>query len=239
MKMRLFKAATVKELIDHISENLDIYRSGAFDYLKVDSTNYFEISLDADEDKLSLIDCEGNDDKEVENCIVMYKAMGDLTNYLARDERLWVYLTHTFLLPYTIKRWPIPNDDTKAVKHIRNHFFVVGARGYERDNSASRLWWMASLCNRVDGLSLEKALSCLLHQYDVRASIIERPTTSQSIPVFSAILRRLSESFDGDRSLFERERFRSAMRNLNLVGGTKLLGAMDDKDIEKVIDVCF
>lgn len=239
MKLRLLKAVKIKELLDKISENLDLYRNCDFEYLKTDPANYFVIMHDADESKLSLIDCEESDHKEVENCKTMYEAMGNLSPYLARDERLWVYLTHTDLLPYTRKRWPIPDDDDKAVKHIRNHFFVTGARGYERDNSSSRLWWMVSLCNRVDGLSLKQALTCLLYQYDVRANIIERPTTSQSVPVFSAILKKLNESYQGDKSLFDREKFRSAMRKLNLIGGTKLLGALEQKDVEQILDRCF
>ncbi len=239
MKLRLLKEVKLKELFEQIRENLDLYRSGNFEFMKVYSANYIEINHDSDESKLLMIDCDNNEHKEVENCINMFKAMGGLSKYLARDKRLWVYLTHTDLLPYTRKRWPIPKDDDNAVKHIQNHFFIIGARGYERDNSASRLWWMASLCKRVDGLSLEQTLTCLLYQYDVRANIIERPTTSQSVQLFSAVLKKLNESYEGDKGLFERDKFRSAMKKLNLIGGIKLLGALEEADIEQILDRCF
>lgn len=236
MSVRLIKATKSKELLDNISNNLDLYRDGSFDYLISDSSCYLQTSFNCDEKTLLSLECNEDDHKEVENCILIFKALGRLSHYLARDDRLWVYLTHTHLLNYTRKRWPIPVDDDKAITHIRNHFFVIGARGFERDNAASRLWWMASLCTRVKGLSLKDALKALLYQYDVRASIIERPETSQNVLMFSAMLRKLHLSLNGDKSLFDRKKFRGVMKELNLCGGVRLLSAMNDKEIEKLID---
>lgn len=238
MKARLLKASKVKELLTNIPDNLDEYRAGNFDFLRDDPSGYYEVDLEINETKLSTIDCDANNHREVDNCIAAFDAMGDISLYLARDERLWVYLSHTNLLAYSRKRWPIPDNDEKAILHIRNHLFVVSARGFERDNSASRLWWMASLCSRVSGLSLKQALTCLLYQYDVRANIIERPTTSQSVVVFSAVLKKLNESYKANKALFEREKFRSVMKELNLRGGVKLLGALHEQDIKTILDEC-
>jgi len=238
MKMRLLKTARIKELLNQVPENLDLYRNGDFDFLKIDRSYFIETSHEIDENKLSMMTSGKKDHKEVENCSMIYEALGALTHYLARDERLWIYLVHTDLLNYSRQRWPIPDDDEKAAKHIREHFFVIGARGFERNNAAARLWWMASLCSRVNGLALEVALTCLLHQYDVRANIIERPTTSQSANVFSAILKKLRESYKGDKSLFERDKFRWVMRELNLRGGVKLLGALSEEDVQEILDEC-
>ena len=222
-----------------ISENLEFYRNGNFDFMTNDPAHYFETDLDIQEDMLSAISCDKDDLKEVECCMKMYQALGEVSHYLARDERLWVYLSHTFLLGYARTRWPIPTDDEEAIKHIRTHFFCVGARGVERDNVASRLWWMASLCNRTAGMSLEDALICFLHQSDVRANIIERPTTSQNIRVFSAVLKKLNESYKSDKTLFNREKFRSVMKGLNLRGGVKLLGALPEPRIMHILEECI
>jgi hypothetical protein len=167
------------------------------------------------------------------------EAMGELTPYLARDPRLWVYLTHTLLLTYSRNRWPIPDEKDRAIIHVRDHFFVTGARGFERDNAASRLWWMAYVCRRVSALSLEDALTCLLYQSDVRANIIERPTSTQNLLVFSYLMEKLFESFKTDKKLFEREIFREIMKNINLQGGIKLLGALDKENIGLIMQKCF
>lgn len=239
MKARFFKAQIVRDLSLRIRENIELYRKGNFEFIVNDPDNYFDTDLDIDDIKLKLIQCDNANQYEVENCQLMYEAMGNLNHYLARDDRLWTYLTHTLLLEYARKRWPIPEDDEKAIKHIKNHFFCIGARGVERDNSASRLWWMASLCKRANGLSFSDSLKCLLHQSDVRANIVERPTTSQNINIFSAILKKLNESYQTDQKLFEREKFRNVMKWLNLFGGVKLLGALPESKIIMILDECI
>jgi Family of unknown function (DUF6339) len=95
------------------------------------------------------------------------------------------------------------------------------------------------LCNRTKGLSFEDALTCLLYQSDVRASIVERPTTSQNVHVFSAILRKLNESYRADKQLFERNFFRPFMKELNVIGGVKLLAALPEISILQILDQCI
>jgi len=148
---------------------------------------------------------------------------------------MWIYLTHVNLVNYTRNRWPIPEEDEKAVNHIRTHFFVNGVRGIERDNAASRLWWMAYISSRCQTLSLKDALQCLLFRTDVRANIIERPTTAQNPLLLSAILTKLNESYHGDQGLFERDKFRDFMIELNLLGGVKLLDSLDKYTIDKIV----
>lgn len=239
MIIRFLKENSLFELQDNIANNLEFYRSGSFDFLETDPTVYFnsKAKIEVDLDILSKIQVEENDLKEPENCKLMYEAL-PLRPYLARDRRLWVYMTHTYMLEYVRKRWIIPDDDEEAVKHIKTHFFVAGNRGLERDNAASRLWWMAHLCDRVKGLSLDESLKCFLFRSDVRANIIERPTTSQSISVFTAIIKKLNESLKHDQSLFHRDNFRPFMKSLNLKGGVKLLDLLDDDAMDEIVEEC-
>jgi len=239
MKLQLLKKATVKDLYDSVPANLERYRIGDFAHLKADPGLLIESQHEFDPSALALIHCTKDDDREVENCVAVWNALHWLSPYLARDERLWTFLTHVYLLEYSRTRWPIPKDDETAIKEIRRHFFVSGGRGFERDNAVARLWWMAYLCDKAEGLSLHDSLKVLLYKYDVRANIMERPTTSQSIHVFSAVLKKLKKSYDGDKSLFEREAFRSAMRELNLIGGTKLLPALSSREVDHFVDSCF
>lgn len=239
MKARFLKKQKIRELVSKIQDNLDLYRTGNFDFISNDPDFYFEPEMIIFEEKLSRVTCSEGDLNEVESCINLYSGIGTISEYLARDERLWVYLTHTILLDYSRKRWPIPEDPDKAVKHIRTHFFCSGARGIERDNAASRLWWMASLCNRCDSIDLKDSLACFLHQSDVRASIVERPTTSQNVRIFNALLHRLNASLKSDKALFKRENFRQFMKNINLQGGVKLLAALPDSKINEMLDKCL
>jgi hypothetical protein len=236
MKMQLIRAMELKDLFDNVESNLDRYRHGRFEYLIDDSSRSLQTNIEIDNDMISKIDCTlNNSEEEIKNCVLLFDSITDLTPYLARDERFWVYLSHTYLLDYSRKRWPIPEDPQKAIEFIHLHYFVSGARGFERDNSVSRLWWMASLSKRVISLPLEKVLQSFLYMSDVRANIIERPTTSQNTEVFSAILEILHESYCSDKALFERELFRKLMKNLNLRGGTQLLDVLNKNDIKKIL----
>jgi len=235
MKMRLLKTATIQELFGKIVDNLDQYRNGSFAFLKDDSSRYFEIDPQIDVEKITAIQCGKDDEREVENCEYMFSALPEMTPYMARDERFWIYLTHIDLLNYSRNRWPIPEEDEKAISHIRTHFFVSGARGIERDNAASRLWWMAHISSRCQTLTLKEALQCFLFRSDVRANIIERPTTAQNPMILSAILEKLNQSYHGDQRLFERRTFREFMIELNVYGGVRLLDSLDKDAIDNIV----
>ena len=239
MKARFFKEKYLKELELNIAENLELYRAGNFDLVANNTDNYFEVAFEVDDAKLKSFLPSNKNEAEVQNCMLIYEAMKNLTNFHARDARLWVYLTHTVLLQYTRARWVIPADNEAAIKFIKDHFFCIANRGVERNNAASRLWWLAALCNRTQGLSLKDALTTLLYQSDVRASIVERPTTSQCLNIFSAVLRRLNESYHSDKKLFERSLMREAMKKLNLAGGVKLLGVLPEQQVNALVVKCL
>lgn len=239
MKARFFKEKYLKELELNIAENLEFYRAGNFDLVANNTDNYFEVAFKVDEVKLKSLLPSNKNEAEVQNCILIFEAMLNLTHFHARDARLWVYLTHTVLLPYSRARWVIPADNEAAIKFIKDHFFCIANRGVERNNAASRLWWLAALCNRTQGLGLKDALTTLLYQSDVRASIVERPTTSQCLNIFSAILRKLHESYHADKKLFERSLMREAMKKLNLAGGVKLLGALPEQQLNALVAECL
>ena len=181
MKIRFLKQRELDELRARISENLDRYRNGDFEYLMTDPAFSFEHDVDIDTDVLQELQAPaGTALWEPENCLVIYASLSDLSPYEARDERLWVYLSHTLLLEHARLRWPIPASDDEAIRHVAKHFFARDKRQVERDNVGSRLWWMAHLCARIEGLDLEDALRAFLHRSDVRANLVERPTTSQT-----------------------------------------------------------
>ena len=238
MKARYLKRATLEELRDKVPENVEVYRSGSFSHFESDHSTFFEGRFDINEAELGAFRMPDSPSQlhEEDNCRTCYEAMGDLTPYEARDERLWVYLTHTRLLEYTRERWPIPVNDEEAVTFIRTHFFAKDKRSIERNNSVSRLWWMAFLCRRVPELTMEEALQIFLYRADVRANLVERPTASQSVVVFSAIIKKLHTSYLAEKKLFDRKFFRQLMVRINSIGGIKLLDCMSEQQMTALID---
>jgi hypothetical protein len=236
-KVRLLRSGALEELRGNIYQNLATYRGGDFGDIHTDPAFWFEYDLEVDERGLNALRAPADGKYfEVENCEILYATLEGLNPYLARDERLWVYLSHTALLEHGRLRWPIPTDDEAAARHIAKHFFARDKRQVERDNVGSRLWWMAHLCARVNSLEHRKALQTFLYRSDVRANLVERPTTSQCTELFNAIVRKLSASLDGKKLLFERKIFRAFMKEINSVGGYKLLDCLSSSHIETIID---
>lgn len=237
MTVRIVRDATLKGLRDSVAANLDRYRTGDFSFLDADPSQWHELPIAADDDQLDALQPPSQGELfEVQNCKAVFGYLANLRPYDARDERLWVHLTHTKLLAYARQRWPIPADEEKAVAHIRRHFFAQNNRQVERDNAASRLWWMAHLCHRVPNVDQNDALQALLLRSDVRANIVERPTVAQSVNVFSVILRRLILSHAGGQALFDRMKFRRLMMEVNSVGGFKLLDCLPQSELDAIFD---
>lgn len=237
MKVKLVRERALAELRSKIRVNLDLYRAGSFDHLDLDPALSFMTDIELVEEEVSKLRTPvGPQNFESENCVTMLAALPNLTPYQAADERLWGMLSHTVLLSHARARWPIPAKADEAEAHIRTHFFGQTQRQLERDNIGARLWWMGHLCSRVKGMPLKQTLDVLLFRSDVRANIVERPTTAQSVPVFSALLRKLAQSHGGKKKLFDRNVFRSLMVHLNGLGGYKLLDALDAKAVEELID---
>ena len=59
---------------------------------------------------------------------------------------------------------------------------------------------------------------------------------SQSVHLFSAIVKRLAQSFSGKQSLFERRAFRRFMMEINSAGGYRLLDCLPAAEIEQLLD---
>jgi hypothetical protein len=239
VKARYLRHAALEELRENVPDNLESYRSGSFGYLTTDSSKFFEGTFEMDDEKIAALRFPSptlTTQYEDENCITCYEALADLSPYEARDERFWAYLTHTHLLDYARHRWLIPADDEAAIKYIRNHFFGRDKRQIERENAGSRLWWMAYMCRRVEGLSFQEALQVFLYRADVRANLVERPTVSQSTVVFNAMIKKLHQSYGGKKMLFDRRYNRPLMVRINSVGGVKLLDCLTQKQMSDLID---
>jgi hypothetical protein len=239
MKLKIFKSFALIELKNSIENNIDKYMNGDFSSHFADPGNLIELNeIDINEDKFGDFIPGNTSREEVHNCLLMKDILGEITPYLARDERLWVFLTHSYLLNYSRQRWELSKKSgIDLVRHIRTHFFATDKRGIERANAASRLWWISALCSRVENVEINDLLECFLYSADVRANIIERPTTSQCLNVFSAITKKLFYDYkSGNHRIFDRRVFRVLMKELNLFGGIKLLNTMKEKDITDFID---
>jgi|SaaInlStandDraft_7_1057024.scaffolds.fasta_scaffold04973_3 hypothetical protein len=239
INLSYLKQKAVNSLRDSIKDNLELYRRGSFEGVIKNDVSTLNSDILIDDTLLKALHCNDGD-RDIENCLLISQGIVGLTPYLARDERIWAYLTHTILLDYTRERWIIPENDNDAVKFISAHFFSKGSRDIMRSNAVSRLWWAAHLSNKVEGLSLEDTLNTLLYKKDVRGAIIERPTVSINSSIFSSVIKVMNDSYNTEeRKFFNREVNRSSMKNLNFIAGAKLLQGMSSEDVFRIVNECF
>lgn len=239
--LRLLKASVVEHLFENVANNIDRYKHGDFNQILSDPSSYISAGIAVDVSKVAIF-ANGpfNESSDLECCMAIWDLLPPtaLSRSVARDERLWVPLTHGTFLHYSRQRWPIPNDHEKAVSFIRKHFFARNARNVERDNAVSRLWWMSAICSVVQDSELKEVLSIFLYKSDVRANIVERPTTAQNPMLLAKVISELKRSYVTDKLLFERSTFREFAKRLNLAGGTRLLDGLADEDIHQVVTSC-
>lgn len=245
MNIKIMKRGLVHYLFLNVGTNLDRYLKGDFEDI-IESDDFIrEIKNSSyNEELLEQLDGTVGSAADATNAEIIYNAFQGLSPYMARDERIWVYLTHTKCLEFTRERW-LKNisDEEKLVSSIKSHFFARGGeRGFERNNALSSLWWGAYIADFYKDEPLGRTLKAFLTHTDVRASIIERPNTSFNKNTLSGIMSVLIRKYyvEEDEKFFSRVKNKSIYREwlklINRYGGGRLLDSMDKKEAENIIN---
>ena len=174
---------------------------------------------------------------DVDNALIVYDALSDLTPHQASIERMWVYLCHCDCPNYVQQRWlkHRPEKEEDAVRKVQNHFFASGNRALIRDNGVSRLWWLGKIAYDAAPTNPREFLTILLHRQDVRSALIERPSVSMNRRVLRGIYAVMRDQWANGAALFERATFRSWMVGLNRRGGVVLLDTLPTKLLENLL----
>ena len=248
MNIQLLKRRVVEDLKKNINSNLERYLTTNFDDILIKENLIQLEGASVDDQLLKTLDPKSGGNIDVNNALIVYKAINGLNRNIARDERLWAWFTHGPCLEYARERWIKKNSSENTVwnfsdKNIQSHFFSNGNRGIERDNAISSLWWWAEIASQYKKEPIEKVLEVFLHQTDVRASIIERPTSSQV--VFNPIMEVLIEKYNSEEkiSFFKRTKssvsdhdgkYRRWLKEINRYGGKLYYDALPES---KTVDL--
>ena len=238
-QLRYFTSKALEELRRTIADHLDWYYapSGAFPAF-IPTTEVRESRLEVSGLAERLVMAASHPSgTDVDNAILVYDALSELTSHQASIERLWVYLSHCDCPQYVAARWMTqrPEKDEDATRDVRNHFFATGNRALIRDNGVSRLWWLGKIAHDVDPTNPREFLTILLHRQDVRSALIERPSVSMNRRVLRGIYEVMQGHWANGGALFEREAFRSWMISLNRRGGVVVLDALPENALRLLL----
>ncbi len=165
---------------------------------------------------------------DVANMLLLAGSIQGLTPELATDERLWVSLALGQFRGYSYQRWgnkAKTADDLFA--YWKLHVLAASTRNRWRDQSISRLWWMHRYASMLQPDNPQEALEMLLIEIDFISSLLSKPSVSTNLNLARAILSVSQDEILKKKSLaFNRDKFRAFVRELDLIGGRRLLGAL-------------
>jgi len=225
------------DLRSSVAENLDRYRSS--DFLDLESTGNWRIplSVDANLSELSKLSTDGSPASEIENSLIVGHALGHISPSIARENRVWVRMSHVEGLTYARARWISESStDEIAQAKIAKHFFAPTLNACRDDHAISRLWWNYHIARHIDPANIGSVLRSILHRADIRLNFIERSGMA-SRPSFSRGVVRLLAT---EKDLLEGEKlFRDFMKQMNLDGAGLAFEVMSDSKIDGLMKQCL
>jgi len=237
--MRVLSTSSVESLRMAITKSPELV-SEDFSVL-VDDLNLQFVSFNADINiQGQLLLPEGitqETNKDGENCIAIKSIISGLNPAQATDERLWTTLCFETFSDYTNSRWPLSRAKTPE-NHVNEHWFAKTNRNRIRDNAISRLWWMAEIAERVPNTSIEQVLEILFFNSDYRSSLLERNSSANSLNVLASIIKVSKDAFD-DGNEYDRENFRSFMKQIDLIGKRTVLPSLEIETLIKLFQPIY
>lgn len=224
------------DLKDNIGDNLARYREGDFLDLEASGDWRIPLSIDADLDSLSSLSADGGAESEIKNSIAVGQALRRLTPTLARENRIWIRLTHVECLTYARKRWlQVAKDDAGLIDDVDKHFFAPTLTRCRDDHAISRLWWNYHIAKQVMPDNPSRALQQILALADIRQGLIERPGIGAR-PVLSGGIVRLLEK---EERLVEGKLFGRFMKAVNLMGAGIAFEVWNDNRVDDFMQRCL
>ena len=236
-KLKFVSAAVLDQLLENIPANLARYSEGDFADLAAENGWAIEaaaVGVDLGE-LAQLKKGATSPETEVENSLIVHRALPGMTPSLAREERIWVRLTHVECLDYSRSRWLAGKPENTLEKLVSEHFFAGTLTGVRDDNAVARLWWNAHIAALACPEDPEKALKLILKSADIRSNVVERPLTT-SRPALARALIRIMEA---DPWIASTEAsFRAFMKVMNRDGGGILFEVFEDAKVDEFMRRC-
>ncbi len=227
----------LEELRQNVGQHRERYATGDFADLERDNGWAIEASgVTIDRNMLASLDgtprtAEGDRAASA----TLYRALPGMTPALAREERVWVRLSHVECLGYARSRWLRDLEGEQLDAQVDRHLFGRDLTGIRDDNALSRLWWNMHVAAIADPDDPEGALQLILKTADIRSNFVERSNTAARPPLAKAVIRAMRR----DSWITSTERaFREFMIVLNRDGGGILFETMSDVEVDGIMDAC-
>lgn len=226
---------TADFLADNVPAHLDRYTEGDFSDLESGGDWRIPLSVTANLDALVDLSPERTPETEVRNSLLVGAALSGLTPSLARENRVWIRLSHVEALEFSRKRWLENATEEKLEGSIRTHFFAPTWSRCRDDHAISRLWWNHKIASMLMPEDPETALTLILSSADIRLNFVERARIGARLPLARSILRVLSSTEGLKQS---ESAFRHFMKFINFRGAGRSFEVWKDAQIDAFVENC-
>lgn len=222
----------LRELRGNLEDNLERYKSGDFgDLARMNGWGVALASVQVDLELLGqLVRGDPTPEIEIQNSLIVHKALSGMTRAIAREERVWARLTHVECLTYARSRWL--QGKRAGKEDVERHFFAGTLTQTRDDNAISRLWWNAEISGIACPQDVARGMRAVLRTADTRSNFIERSTIGSRPALAQAIVRILETNAwltsDADN-------FREFMKTLNRNGGGILFETMNSVEVDRLV----
>ncbi|MFB9069299.1 DUF6339 family protein [Pseudofulvimonas gallinarii] len=226
---------TADLLSDNIEEHLNRYLESGFEDLESSGDWRIPLSIEADLKPLEELIPDKGPDAEVKNSMLVGLTLASLTPSLARENRIWIRLSHIEGIAYARERWLRNVPQERMAQAVRTHFFASTWTQCRDDHAISRLWWNHHIAAAIQPDDPEQALRLILSRADIRSNLVERARVGTRLPLAKAIVKRLER----DAQLAASESaFRNFMKALNIRAAGAQLEMWDEERMDRFIEQC-
>ena len=176
------------------------------------------------------------------NTEVVYSALPGLTPFGASRDELWATLTLGHYTQYVRRRWRAASQqDIDLRRNYKLHYLSSGIRNRWRDNAIGRLWWLRHYSNTMFPDDPQKALRVLFFRdKNLGEALLTKPSIATVPSVARAVLEISYDRFiDPGTTPFDRDGFRSVIKDIDVLSGRSLLPLLSDKDVHELVERVF
>jgi hypothetical protein len=170
----------------------------------------------------------------------IYKALRNLDSATATDERLWVTLALGQYHDYSISRWFSGQQSTLQAKYFHNHVLATGVRDRWRNQSISRLWWVAHYASQLGAEYFDRTIELVYFNSDLGSQLLGKPSISASREIARAIVSVAHyELIENKSSSWDRAKFRDFMKAMDLLTGRRILETLPATQLASEVSSLF
>jgi hypothetical protein len=175
---------------------------------------------------------------DLDNAVLLRKALPGLTASQATDERIWTTLALGDYKEYVLRRWDVGAGGDYPVDL---KVFVANTRALVRDHSIARLWWRGHFASLVSKGRVRDPLALFFEYEDIPGEVMGRSITTNPV-VLTSYLSHLEKTLpeiaaSSDAPVALKKYIQEFGKQLNFLAGRFQLGMLKEDRLAELVGV--